>query len=206
MTSSTVGGFIEDDELWLIEHRRLYGSTGYSITSVAENVLGGWERAESATASPGQLSSVGIRIIGEGERVPVRERRTWKPDSRALERRLAESRWIIGLPADPEEKDSPRYEEQTWQRAASLLAQLWRFAGLVRQDRFPLPAIGAAEGGAIDLFWRSSKGQLLVCVYPEPDSTPLFSFIPSAGVPVDGEVRGTGDVLEVLSLIQSASA
>jgi hypothetical protein len=96
-----------------------------------------------------------------------------------LERTISESKWII----DPSVTwdDDVTYAESTWVRATSLLSTLALRVAFSAGTRFPLPIIGPAERGSVDLYWDAPGGQLLINVPASADRKETFSWRSASG-------------------------
>ncbi len=97
------------------------------------------------------------------------QRQTVPPANLALERIVAESRYIL----DIEEDGLKSYTEATWARAVGFLRRLALKADGIDRD-LPLPRIGPADTGSIDLHWKSGSRGLLINVPSNGDHATYF--------------------------------
>lgn len=79
-----------------------------------------------------------------------------------IEDAIEGSRWILELPDDWDELGSPRYDEETWMRAAHLLRLLAEGAYDIFSHKLPIPRISPADENSIDLFWENPRRNLLI--------------------------------------------
>jgi hypothetical protein len=84
---------------------------------------------------------------------------------------IRRSHKILALGDDWDDEGSPRYLETTWLRATSLLLRLAKTARAHWGISLDVPLISPAQGGSLDLYWRTRVLSLLINV-PESADEP----------------------------------
>ena len=81
-----------------------------------------------------------------------------------LEAAISESRRILEIEAEPDHGIDVPYSEETWKRAVKLLRKLGELFWEDNGTFLPVPSIGPADAGSIDLFWELNGVTLLINV------------------------------------------
>ena len=81
-----------------------------------------------------------------------------------LEAAINESKRILEIEVAPDNGIEVRYSEETWKRAVRLLRQLAEIFWEENGTFLPVPSIGPADAGSIDLFWELKGLTLLINV------------------------------------------
>ena len=89
---------------------------------------------------------------------------------REIESAIRESKRILQIEVAPDDGIDAPYREETWKRATRLLCQLGDLFWSETSSLIPVPSIGPADSGSIDLFWELGDLTLLINV-PADDAT-----------------------------------
>ena len=92
------------------------------------------------------------------------------PVFRGVESAIRESKRILQIEVAPDDGIDAPYKEVTWNRATRLLRQLGKLFWTETSSFIPVPSIGPADSGSIDLFWELGDLTLLINV-PADDAT-----------------------------------
>jgi len=79
-----------------------------------------------------------------------------------LEAIVGEARWILDLVDNFDGRGSPRYSEETFERAVAFVKLQWQEYLRLNGDSMPLPEIQPGPRGSIDVFWDHPGLNLLV--------------------------------------------
>ena len=90
--------------------------------------------------------------------------------SGGIESAIRESKRILQIEVAPDDGIDAPYKEVTWNRATRLLRQLGKLFWTETSSFIPVPSIGPADSGSIDLFWELGDLTLLINV-PADDAT-----------------------------------
>ena len=104
-----------------------------------------------------------------------------------LDRVIESSKRILELGDDWDNAGSAGYLPETWQRMVAFLRLLDRVARF-QGTELPIPAIGPAEYGSIDMHWSESWGSLLVNISADPDAPIAFYGSSRQGSTLSGTV------------------
>jgi hypothetical protein len=97
------------------------------------------------------------------------------PTSPELDNAITESRKILDIQVAPDDGIEIRYHEETWKRATTLLRWLAQAFWAENASSFlPVPSIGPAEAGSIDLFWELTDLTLLINIPADAAKTATF--------------------------------
>lgn len=124
--------------------------------------------------------------------LPYPKDRTIPSNYHALLQAIEESRWILELEVDWDDKGSPGYSEATWSCAVGFLTRsarnLWEYSGICMD----IPNIDPGPSGSIDLHWKTASYELLLNV-PSDTNTPVRYYGDNYGVRT---AKGSLDVSE----------
>lgn len=78
------------------------------------------------------------------------------------------SRKLLELQDDWDEEGSPRYSEQTWQRATQFLRNHARWLWEQHDIILDAPRIAPGPHGSIDIYWKAEEADLLLNIPADP--------------------------------------
>jgi hypothetical protein len=94
--------------------------------------------------------------------------------SQEMDQAISASRAILSLEVDPEAGITEPYTEETWDRAVKLLRSLAHLFLQASGELLPVPTIGPASDGSIDLFWKLNGLTLLINTPTDPAKNSTF--------------------------------
>lgn len=87
---------------------------------------------------------------------------------------IAASRRILAIEIDPAEGITVKYTEETLKRASDLLREMAELFWQVAGELLPVPSIGPAHEGSIDLFWEAKDLTLLINIPSDQSKDATF--------------------------------
>ena len=119
-------------------------------------------------------------------------------EQQELDRVIESSKRILQLDDDWDDDGSAGYLLATWQRMEAFLRLLDRVAQF-QGTELPIPAIGPAESGSIDMHWSEPWGSLLVNIPADPDQPVAFYGSRRQGSTLSGTVPSGSVSPEVIA-------
>ena len=107
--------------------------------------------------------------VGDGQTLTA----AMTPD-RKLRLAISESRRMLAFEDNWDDQGSPGYLEDTWDRATDFLQRLASAARERFSTVIPVPTIGPAEAGSIDLYWEMDGADLLINFPQDPGEPAAF--------------------------------
>ncbi len=104
-------------------------------------------------------------LFSSGERVA---------DLKDIRQALQDARWILDLPNDWDDEGAPCYSIEHWGRVEKMLLEWAQKAWKEYGYRLPIPAIGPAPEGGIDLHWKREQYELLVTLPADSGKPGVF--------------------------------
>lgn len=161
------------------------------ISIVGRSYFGGHEPADRDQST----SNFAVRL-----RLPSKE--TWVL---AVEDISNRSEWIAELKDDWNGDGAPAIGEAVWHRARQALAQLINRARVAQRTFMP-PAISPTAEGGVDLFWKTSLGNLLLTVPKDSSESAFFSIVRGLKILASGKLNDEGRDHIVSFLFSAAPA